>query len=292
MSRKIPKTEQTVLRWIGRGDGQGEGPNFKPFFTVRFSSLGRTWAIWGLITAREHHYLSDLEYRYHFPIEFARGVADMREQFALLPREETQHIAEVHGIRHPRYPSTNIYDVRTSDIVVTRMGSDGPHTHVFSIKYHCDVSLERDPKHPPKDERERKQEETRRKQVLRTLQLLHIEKEYWSARGAHWHLSTDLTLPRNRSTNLEFFHSAMLRRGCDDLSRLVPEFTKLVIEEWRAHPFCSLNRLLEHGANTLRVSIDDAFTLMGRSIWTKLLPLDLDAEPLHHLSSIRLSMDR
>lgn len=292
MSRKMPKSEQTVLNWIKRGDGQGEGQNYKPFFTVRFSSRGRTWTVTSPLTGRDHQYASDLEYWYHFPIEFTPGVSDIREQFALLPREETQHIAEVHGIRHPRYPRTTIFDVRTSDSVITIIGPDGPHTHVFAIKYEEEVRLGTDPGNPPRNERERKEEEKRQKEVLRTLQLLHLEREYWRARGAHWYLSTDKTLQKNRAVNLEFFHPAMLRRRCEDLNRLIPDFARVVMKEWRTHPFCTLNRLLEVGACALRVSVDDAFTLMGRSIWTRLLPVDLDSEQLHHLSSIRLMIER
>jgi len=275
MSRKMPKTEKTVLNWIKDGQGQGDGKEYKPFFTVRFSSLGRTWAIWGLITDREHHYLSDLEYKHHFLIEFTPGVKDMREQFAHLPWEEPQHLAKIHGIRYPRYPGTTIPIVQTSDIVVTIEGPDGPHTHVFSIKYYVDIDLNTE-------------DEKQRKKVLRTLQLLFLEKEYWRARGAHWHLCTDRTLPAVRSTNLEMFHSTMLRRACDDLNPMIPDFTRLTIEEWIAHPFCSLNHLLEHGARTLEITIDDSFNLMGRSIWTHLLPIDLDTEPIHHLSPVLL----
>lgn len=126
MRKRRRATPENVNAWIRRGDGQGEGRNFRPFFHVRdVPSRGRSHILVGLRTGRTHHYLSDIEYNYHLLAEFASEVIDIREQFALLPWGETQSIASALRIRHPVYPCTHTPIVMTSDIVLTIAGSSG-----------------------------------------------------------------------------------------------------------------------------------------------------------------------
>jgi hypothetical protein len=73
-------TMKTVLRWIKDGQGRGDTKAYKPFFTVRSSSTGKTWSVLG-----------------------ARS-SGHREQFALLPSEDPQHLAKILGISYPHYP--------------------------------------------------------------------------------------------------------------------------------------------------------------------------------------------
>jgi hypothetical protein len=43
MKKRTKVLEQNVLNWISKGDGQGEGKNYKPFFHVRdVPSKGRS----------------------------------------------------------------------------------------------------------------------------------------------------------------------------------------------------------------------------------------------------------
>lgn len=49
-------------RWIKEGRGQGSGPDYKPWLTIRdVPSQGRSHRIFGHLTQRPHHLLSDLE---------------------------------------------------------------------------------------------------------------------------------------------------------------------------------------------------------------------------------------
>src|SRR5438552_17486860 len=88
----------------------------------------------GLRTGRTHHYLSDIEYGYHLLAEYSTKVSDIREQFALLPWEETQSIATDLRIRHPVYPATHTPIVMTSDIVLTIASSSPLQLCVVSVK--------------------------------------------------------------------------------------------------------------------------------------------------------------
>lgn len=60
-----------------------------------------------------------MEYHYHLLAEYADGVLEIREQYALLPRDETQMIADRLGIAHPVYSTTRVQRVLTSDLVLT-----------------------------------------------------------------------------------------------------------------------------------------------------------------------------
>ena len=59
-------------------------------------------------TGRQHEFLSDLERNYFYLTEFSDAVLDIREQFPLLPQEETIVIAEELGIKHPADPKQAI----------------------------------------------------------------------------------------------------------------------------------------------------------------------------------------
>lgn len=58
--------------------------------------------------------------KYIFLQNTSQSTLDIREQFALLPWEETQSIAQKLGIRHSTYPGTRTPIVVTSDLVLTR----------------------------------------------------------------------------------------------------------------------------------------------------------------------------
>ena len=51
-------------------------------------------------TSRQHEFLSDLERNYFYLTEHSDFVFDIREQFPLLPLEETIVIADELGIKH------------------------------------------------------------------------------------------------------------------------------------------------------------------------------------------------
>ena len=94
-----------IRKLINAGYGQGVGKTFKPFMYVRdVPSIGTSNMVKSRVTGRLHHYLSDHEFKVHLLAEYAFSVIDIREQFALLPWEETQTIAAQLGIKHPRIP--------------------------------------------------------------------------------------------------------------------------------------------------------------------------------------------
>lgn len=261
MSKRKGASPDNVLSWILRGDGQGELSNYKPFLHVRdVPSQGRSAIDLGLKTARSHHYLSDIEYAYHVLAEYAPNVTDIREQYALLPWEETQQIAQELGISHPTYPGTTTPIVVTTDIVLTVQHSQF-HTIAVSVKMSSDLELEN-------------------KTAKRTLEKLLIEKRYWERRSIPWILCTEKNLPANLAYNLDFFRNTMQRYELDHLNQHLPDFVIEFGETWK--PNLSLTQLLAELAIAFSISKSDAFTLLGRAIWMRMIQVDLNVARFDH----------
>ena len=83
------------------------------------SSLGRSTRLRGIKTGRKHEFFSDLERNYFYLTEYSNFIFDIREQFPLLPLEETIVIADELGIKHPTDPKTNEPVVMTTDFLLT-----------------------------------------------------------------------------------------------------------------------------------------------------------------------------
>jgi hypothetical protein len=270
-----PRSIDDVLARIARGDGQGEGPGFVPWLDMNFSSKGRTRAFTGPIREGIGITVADLEHMATVLVEHARGTVDVRHQVALLPLEEPQDIAREMGVKPPMYPGTCIPFVMTSDVVRTREIHGHKRFYVFSLKRDDDINLN------TKDEK-------KLKEICRTRELLEIERVYWRARHAFWCLLTELTIPVTRYRSLCLFRNATLRRDRDHLDSYIVPFTRLVIATWLEHRSYPLNYFLEVGAEKFHLSIDESFDLCGRAIWSRMLPIDLDTEALHHMLPIRL----
>jgi len=66
-----------------------------------------------------HEFLSDLERNYFYYLDFSDNVVDIREQFPILPIEETILIAEELGVEHPKNPKTKEFEAITTDFLIT-----------------------------------------------------------------------------------------------------------------------------------------------------------------------------
>jgi hypothetical protein len=116
--------------------------------------------------------------------EWSQQVTDIREQFALLPREETIRIAKEMGVEHPKDPHTKTDIVMTTDLVLTECTSYSNQLKPISLKY--DEAL--------KD--------------MRTLEKLEIERRYWKNRNVQWYLFTEKDLESNIVRNVEWIRKS------------------------------------------------------------------------------------
>lgn len=163
-----------IQKRIKEGYGQGEGKNYKPWIKVnQVPSRGRSSTPMGWITGREHHLLSDLETYYFFILQWSGVPTDIREQFPLLPIEETLDIAGEIGVPHPANPYKKYPEVMTTDFLI----NIGEQRIGRTAKYVKDLNS------------------------TRKIEKLEIERIYWERRGVNWGVVTekeiDMTLVDN-----------------------------------------------------------------------------------------------
>lgn len=255
-----------VKRWIKKGFGQGEGKGYKPFFQVRdVPSRGRSSKVRCLKTGRTHHYLSDGEYFHHILAEFEPSITDIREQYALLPWEETQEIAYELGITHPVYPGTQTPIVMTSNLVLSYCCNGVDRETVLSVKQSADL----DPKDDPMDP-----------QIQRTYEKLLIEKIYWQRRDITWCVSTEKNISLSRAKNLDSLRTSMVARELDWLQEYMNEFLISFNRYWNHSR--TLNEIISAVAVDLKLGDYQSIILFGRAVWLRLLPVDLDSEIINH----------
>lgn len=184
MAKRNRTVDDTVIsKRIDSGRGQGKGSSYKPWLLIQdVPSIGLATRIKGWKTSRVHHFLSNLELNYFYVLEWSSIVTDIREQYPLLPREETLAIASNCGIRHPQEPKTQIPIVMTCDFFITIAGNIQEKEVVRTVKSGKDL------------------------QSKRTREKLEIERLYWSQRGIDWGIVTDQEIPLILAKNVEWLH--------------------------------------------------------------------------------------
>ncbi|SHJ75306.1 TnsA endonuclease C terminal [Clostridium cavendishii DSM 21758] len=170
-----------IEKLIKEGRGTGRLGEYKPWILIQdVSSSGRSTRLKGIKTKRQHDFLSDMETNYFYILEYADSVIDIREQYPLLPIEETLQIANELGIEHPKNPRTNEYIVMTTDFFITQNNN---------------LDLARTVK--SKDDLCNK----------RVLEKFEIERVYWERKGIDWGIVTNEEINKTVAQNIKFFHS-------------------------------------------------------------------------------------
>lgn len=127
-------TEAKIQRWVKEGRGQGTGRDYKPWLRVTdVPSVGFSHRIYCEVTGRLRHLLSYLEYAAYLVARSNPKIKEVRECLPL-PRSRTRSIAKRHGIPHPRYPSTNVDTVMTTDFLLTTEGVNLPPYEGWCVK--------------------------------------------------------------------------------------------------------------------------------------------------------------
>ena len=192
------------------GYGQGTGPGYRPWIEVmHLPSRGLVCRVRGLTTGRVHHLLSQMETMYWYALDWAPSVVDIREQFPLLPIEDTLRIAERLGCRHPRHPQTRRPIVMTTDFLVTIRLHGQEHDEARAVKPSSELSNRR------------------------VCEKLDIERWYWQERGIDWGLVTEQELSPTLARNLALIapywdiHDR-LPLAPDQIARVATVLTRLV----------------------------------------------------------------
>ena len=251
-----------VEHWISAGFGQGKGIAYKPFMFVRdVASIGASNMVKSWATGRTHHYLSRQEFKVHLVAEYSTSILDIREQFALLPWDETQSIARKLGIKHPKYPGTVTPTVITTDLLLTMKRSDGMELIAISVKFTKDIEP-------------------------RVLEKLLIERLYWKRRGIRWILATEKSIPNVRAENLQFFEMALNDDRAQE-SGVTPARFSQRFEANHTHDLC-FNDILSKTSQDLNVDVRTGHALLGTAVWKRASRIDIDAALLDHRSQVIL----
>lgn len=175
--------ETRASRLLEEGRGQGRGHAYTPWLNVRdVPSLGLSTRVRGWKTGRVHSLLSQLETSYFYVLDGSPVVTDIREQFPLLPIEETLAIANECGLVHPRDITTREPVTMTTDFVITARGSAGFVDCARTVKYSRDLASKR------------------------TLEKLELERRYWIKRGVDWAIVTEKDIPAGIAENIQWLH--------------------------------------------------------------------------------------
>ncbi len=250
-------SKQDIERHIANGFGSGAGVGYVPWLRVQdVPSMGRSHKIPGVKIERLHHLLSDLERAYLLVCEFSENVVDIREQYPLLPAESTQAIAKAIGVRYPRYKSTALPLVMTTDFLLTVRQPNGDFKSVArTIKYQQDLNS------------------------LRTLEKLEIERRFWMSQGVDWAIVTEEMFTPDLIKNLGLLRRyAKLPRVLTS-SVLHAEFLEL-LESSKAYPWAT-SECLRRIATRLGIAYGDARDIFFNLIWRKVILIDLSNAPLH-----------
>jgi hypothetical protein len=192
--RKREITEAKIERFIKEGRGQGTGKDYLPWLKIQdVPSEGRVTRGVGWRTGRRHELLSDIERDYCYLLDYSEGVTDIREQYPLLPYEETQMIAEKIGIEHPKDPKTGVPIVMTTDFLITYKDK----SYARTLKPFSEMENER------------------------TIAKFEIERIYWETHNVDWGIITDHDLPDTFIRNVEWIHKEYHNDDVDKLGVFV-----------------------------------------------------------------------
>lgn len=181
--RRPEYTWNLIKRWLKEGRGTGEGRFYIPWLKIQdFSSKGRCHRIPDWKNGRLHHLFSDFEERVFYLYSWSEKVTDIREQYPLLPIEETLDIAQNLGIRRPESRKTSCPVVLTTDFLLTVPDSTGKKYIARTAKYSSELLNPR------------------------AIKKLEIERQYWAARNVDWAVVTETDLPKTAFHNIKLFY--------------------------------------------------------------------------------------
>lgn len=163
------------------GRGLGEGPNYQPWLRAHeVPSRGRTSRPLGWKYHRSYEFLSDLEFRFFLLLQYDSEIIDIREQFPLLPVDQTKQIAEELQLIHPP-KSRKDKIVMTTDFLLTIRGEP--------IKYKAIAIKSKEDLTNP-----------------RTIEKLCIEEQYWKVKEIPFSIVTEADIDVIKAKNLEIMY--------------------------------------------------------------------------------------
>lgn len=206
-------TQEKIDRWIKEGRGDKDGADYKPWLFIQdVASRGRCHRIRGWKHGRVHHLLSDLEAYVFYTYEWSKKVIEIKEQFPLLPLDETLSIAEEIGVVHPTDPVTKHPMVMSTDFVLTSQRGLTVDFYARQVKYESALS------------------------DYRTLEKLEIERRYWLRRDVDYGIVTERDIHMPLIRNVKWVHprleiASLFPLTKEIVSEVAHELTEMVLSE-------------------------------------------------------------
>lgn len=195
----LESQEKRVKEWRRAGSGSRE--NYKPWLTVRsFSSHGKSSRVKGYTSGRVHHLFSQNELKAFCALDWLESVVDIREQYPLLPLEETIQIADEIGVKHPTHPQGKFPVVMTTDFLLDIRGQV-LNQEACSVKSALDLENKRN------------------------LEKLEIERIFYTRRSTNFCIISERELDNQVVENILWFRGAEVPQSVTsaELSSLLDE---------------------------------------------------------------------
>ena len=246
--RNRQTTQRKIEKWIKEGRGQETNEGHKPWLTIQdVPSLGLTCRRKGLKSKRVHQLLSQLETRAFLIFDWMPNFKNIREQYPLLPQDNTLRIAKKLGIVHPTDPKTRVPIVMTTDFYLTcRIGLKTIYQAV-TVKYKKEL------------------------QNSRVREKLEIERLYWRARGIKLYVMTEEEINEDLAENLRILKGYIQIRDRVQLSKakltmIAQELTRRVLAS--SLPLRKVTKNLDADLHLKRgTSITVAWHLLATRRW-------------------------
>jgi hypothetical protein len=248
-------TKDKYEKWLNEGRGQGIGIDYKPWLTIQdVPSRGRCQRLRGNKIPRQHELLSDQESNYFYIVEFADSITDIREQFPLLPIEQTLAIAEKLNIEHPRDPKTGEYVVMTTDFLLT-ISSDGAN----KLAARTIKSV---------DELDNK----------RQIEKFEIERRYWEIKDIDWRIVSEKEIDITAASNINSvraFFSLEDKLGFENLTSSQISSLKDAFKEELHGDAVSVRCLAEEFDKRMMLEPGTSIALFKHLVITKRIRIDI-----------------
>lgn len=252
------KRIHNIEKMIKEGYGTGIGSEYKPWIKIQdVPSLGRVTRVKGMKTNRQHELLSDMERNYFYILEYSDDVTDIREQYPLLPIEDTIAIANDLGIKHPSNPETGEYIVMTTDFLITLSLKESIKEVARTIKSKDDLLDER------------------------IIEKFEIERVFWEKRDIDWGIVTEEEIDKTIAHNISFIQGYRDIKNIDcftdmassDIQDLIYEFIKRIVDDRR-----SVRRISSEFDSDMNLPIGCGLSIYKYLLINKIIEVDMSKE--------------
>lgn len=265
-------TPKLLDKWeYEQGRGTGTFSDYVPWHQVTRSdpsSRGRSHLAFSASTNRLHHHLSDGERLMFGFAKMIPGLCDIREQFKL---ETSSHFNALHqystesskymelgtvgiakelGIKNPelkRHDQTGPWRFST-DLLLTCKTAVG--LQLIAVAYKPEEDL----------------------LSARKRDLLRIEQEYWRREGATWLLITPRQYSKAVASTVKAVIPWIQASESENFSRDSLSFCADLVKAMEGDP---LSEVLMSIKQSMKYSLHQASSILYKSIWQGMLPLDL-----------------